>query len=56
MEKGLVEFATVKREFKNKNWDYIFEKTNAEEKETIQNIETVEETVKLPLVEEFQVE
>ena len=26
MEKGLVEFATVKREFKNKNWDYIFEK------------------------------
>ena len=53
MEKELTEFVTIKRNFKNKNWNHIFEKQNAEE---IQDVEIVEEAVKLPLAEEFQVE
>lgn len=56
MEKELTEFVTVKRNFKNKNWNSIIENKNEDNEEVIQNQEITEEAGELPLMEEFQIE
>ncbi len=50
METELVELATMKRNFKNGNWTSIVENPKIEE------CKEKEETIVLPLIEEFQVE